>query len=347
MGCGLWFSNEKNSCKIRRWVHHPDIDAIDVLVLDNVNLEHLPWDTLDVLVQNGLGVVCTGILEGSPARFLAAPISTVSPGITGAFPVTVVEPFSCLMPGDDIAPFSILNRIIAAKETAVIIAVANTVPVIAYQRHGRGLVFQIAAVDIGKWQFLQAGLAKKDILSCIMADAVRFVSLRGENTRLTMNMLTGEYLLGETVEVTLESYDRNFARSGGGDFYLTYHQNRIPFYEVQSGIYRASFTADTVGTLYLRAAGTLRDEPLTSNELSVTVRRRPIEYEEGLNRDLLVTLAEVTGGTFQPLSDIVGFTPPVTARRSARLHIDTPATYMLIVLLLVVEWILRKRRGII
>lgn len=325
----------------------PSIDAIDVLILDNVNLKHLPWDTLDILVQNGLGVVCMGILEGPTARFEAVPISTVSPGITGTFSVRVIQPFSCLAPGDEVAPFTSLNRIIAAKETAVIIAEANSVPVIAYQRHGRGLVFQIAAIDIGKWQFVQAGLSRKDILSCIMADAVRFVSARGENTRLTMNTLTGEYLLGETVDITLESYDRNFRRSGGGDFYLTYHQNRIPFYEVQSGIYRASFTADTVGTLQLKAAGTLRDEALTSNELSITVRRRPIEYEEGLNRELLVALAEATGGTFQPLSDIAGFAPPVAAHSSTRLHLDTPLTYVLIIFLLAVEWILRKRRGII
>ncbi len=325
----------------------PSIDAIDVLILDNVNLKHLPWNTLDILVQNGLGVVCMGILEGPAAGFAAVPISTVSPSITGTFPVTVMQPFSCLAPGDEVAPFTSINRIIAAKETAVIIAEANTMPLIAYQRHGRGLVFQIAASDIGTWQFVQAGLSKKDILSSLIADAVRFVSARGENARLTMNTLAGEYLLGETVDVTLESYDRNFKRSGGGDFYLTYHHNRIPFYEMQSGIYRASFTADTVGTLQLRAAGTLRDEALTSNELPITVRSRPIEYEEGLNRELLVALAEVTGGTFQPLSDIVGFSPPAAVHTSTRLHLDTPVTYVFVILLLALEWILRKRRGII
>jgi hypothetical protein len=327
----------------------PSPENIDVLVMDNVTVKNMPWDTLDILVENGLGVVCTGELLGQDARIdRILPINTLSPGMTGSFNVKVVQPFSCLVPGDNLAPFTNLNRVIAVKETAVIIAEANNIPLIAYHRHGNGLVFQIAAIDIGKWQFLQTGFTKKDVLSRLMTDAVRFVSPRGANTRLALRTLTGEYLFGETIEATLESYDRNFRRTGGGDFYLTYHQTRIPFYEVMGGVYRASFTADTVGTLRLRAAGTLRDEPLTSNELSITIRHRPIEYEEGLNQELLSTLAEATGGTFQPLSDIPRFQPPDGAQHtSTRIHLDTPVTYVLIVLLLAADWILRKRRGIV
>ena len=326
----------------------PSLDALDVLILDNVNLKTIPWDTLDISVQNGLGVICTGEIGSRGTRLeQIMPISTVSPGAYGTFPVTVIQPFSCLMPGDEVAPFTGMNRIIAAKETAVIIAESNSLPLIAYHRYGRGLVLQIAASDIGKWHFVQAGLAKKDMLSSLMTDAVRFVSARGKNTRLAMETLTDEYLLGETIDITLESYDRNFRRTGGGDFYLTYHKTTIPFYEMQSGMYRASFTADTVGTLLLKAAGTLRDEPLTSDELSITIRRRPIEYEEGLNRDLLAALAEITGGTFHSFADIVGFQPPVAVHTSTRLHLDSPLTYVLIMILLFVEWILRKRRGII
>jgi len=326
----------------------PSLLDVDVLVMDNVNVKTLPWDTLDILVQNGLGVVCMGELLGQGARFdQILPIITTGPGMTGSFAIEVIQPFSCLAPGDDLAPFTSLNRVIAVKETAVIIAEAHDVPLIAYQRFGKGLVFQIAGIDIGKWQFVQTGLTKKNILSCLVTDAIRFVSVRGANTRLAMRTLATEYSVGETVDVTMESYDRNFRKSGGGDFYLTYHQSRIPFYEVQSGTYRASFTADTTGTLRLKAAGTLRDEPLTSNELTITVRHRPIEYEEGLNRELLSTLAQATGGTFQPLSDISLFQPPDTVYSSTRFHLDTPVSYVFIVLLLAADWILRKRRGII
>jgi hypothetical protein len=240
-----------------------------------------------------------------------------------------------------------MNRVIAVKGTAVVIAEAHDVPLIAYQRFGKGLVFQIVGVDIGKWQFVQTGLTKKNILSCLVTDAIRFASPRGTNTRLAMRTRTTEYSVGETIDVTMESYDRNFRKTGGGDFYLTYRQTRIPFYELQDGTYQASFTAATAGTLRLEASGTLRDEPLTSNVLTITVGHRPIEYEEGLNRELLRTLAEATGGTFQPLADMSLFQPPDAVYSTTRIHLDTPVSYVFIALLLAADWILRKRRGII
>jgi hypothetical protein len=326
----------------------PALQEIDVLIMDNVDVKNLPWDTLDMHVQKGLGVVCMGELLGQHARFdQILPIATTGPGITGSFAIEIIQPFSCLAPGDDLAPFTRMNRVIAVKETAVVIAEAHDVPLIAYQRFGKGLVFQIIGVDIGKWQFVQTGLTKKNILSCLVTDAIRFVSPRGANTRLAMRTRTTEYSVGETIDVTMESYDRNFRKTGGGDFYLTYRQTRIPFYELQGGTYQASFTAATAGTLRLEASGTLRDEPLTSNVLTITVHHRPMEYEEGLNRELLKTLAEATGGTFQPLADMSLFQPPDAVYSTTRIHLDTPVSYVFIALLLAADWILRKRRGII
>ena len=277
------------------------------------------------------------------------PINTTEAIVKGNFPLKIKEPFSCLVPGDDYPPLSAINRVLGVKDKAIIIAQANNVPIIAYHNYGTGMVFQINGIDIGTWQFLQLGLKQKDLLAHLLRDVIRFLSPIGKNKRLFLNTLHRIYNVGETITLKLQSYDQNYRLAGGGDFFFEFDNTAIPFFETGKGMYQACFISKKAGDIFLQASGKLEDEELTSNTLEFTVSGAIIEIDQGLNKDFLQTLAKETGGEYFSLNELAVFELPLPENvyRLKIIDFDSPISYFLIFALLAIDWIIRRRRGII
>jgi hypothetical protein len=341
--------NYVNARSHKKHINLPSLNKFDVLIVDNINLNRFPWPNIKQSMTEGLGILCMGKIDGYSAVWRdILPIHTAGVAIKGNYYISVEEPFSCLMPGDDYPPFLYLNRMLGVKENAVVIAETNKIPVIAYQRHGQSVVFQLNAIDIGTWQFLQTGLKQKNILSCFITDVVRFVSPAGMYKRLVLKSVNKEYKTGDVIELTLQSFDRNFKLAGGGDFYVEYGDRKIPFFEVRKGVYKNSLIAEKGGKFRLQALGKLADEILNSNVLEINVAARAIESEQGLNREFLQTLSARTNGKYYSIDELDNFTitlPEETVVK--KLDFDSPLSYLIIVCLLAVDWVLRKRQGMI
>jgi hypothetical protein len=157
-----------------------------------------------------------------------------------------------------------------------------------------------------------------------------------------------DYALGQTVRLTLQSYDPNFRRVGGGDFYLVAGEKNIPFYETRMGHYEASFVAEKTGTQKVFAQGELHGERLRSDSLEIIVSSRSPENERRLNRELLERIASASGGEFHDLEDMksIGVPERKPKKETRLLGFDSPVTYFVMLLLLVVDWVTRRRRGI-
>ncbi len=327
-----------------------ELGTYDVLILDNINLRTLPWNNLKDLLQKGLGILCLGKITGHTDEWRdILPVNTADLPIKGNHIIKIIEPFSCLVPGDDYPPLSYINRVVGIKENAVIVAEANHMPIIAYRSYGRGMVFQINVLDIGTWQFLQMGLKQKDVLSYLITDIVRFVSMAGKNRRLVLQSLNKDYLVGQTIELTLQSYDRDFKFAGGGDFYGEFEGKKIPFFEVKRGIYKSSLIAEESGTFHVKAFGRLNEEMLSSNELEIRIKEGTIETARGLNQEYLQTLSAKTSGKYYSINELSTFTymKPKESYVVKKLGFDSPFSYFLIVCLLAIDWFLRRRQGII
>jgi len=328
----------------------PPLNKFDVLVLDNVNSDSLPWQNLGEEVKQGLGLLHIGLTEGrNPFLRNLLPISTTGFPIKIQEKIVIKEPFSCLIPGDDYPPFSYINRVIGTKKESVILAEAGRIPIIGYLRLDRGIIFQINGVEIGSWQFLQTGLKQKDLLTPLLGDIIRFISTAGRNRRLILSSLRKNYSIGETIELSLQSYDRNFKPCGGGEFYVDLFGKKIPFFETRPGIYKASFPAPQKGTYRLTASGNLGDEILTSNELILKIKQGDLESEHSLNKEFLKTLASKTGGRYSPFDSLERFSMPVVQKsyQEKSFNFNTPLSYFLIFILLTADWFLRRKRGII
>jgi hypothetical protein len=69
----------------------------------------------------------------------------------------------------------------------------------------------------------------------------------------------------------------------------------------------------------------------------------------GIDRNRLRSLAERTGGRYLERPDLPGLELPAggSYRETRRLSFDHPLVYVIVFLLLALDWVLRRRRGMI
>ena len=331
-----------------RLTRPPDLAGFDVLILDNVNLKKLPWRDVPDRLSRGTGILLSGTPRGMSSTWLEAmPIKVAEGMLHGAYEIEITEPFSALTE-DNSPPVRTISRVMSAKDDAVVVARAGNLPVVGYRMHGRGKIFQIAITDLGLWHFLRSGLQNDAFLPKFMGDILRSVSTTGQHQRLVLTSRYHEYNLGEMIHLTLQSYDRDFRPAGAGDFYLVVSDERIPFYETKMGQYEATLVAKETGQQKVFAEGELRGELLTSNVLGINVSSRVVENEYRMNRELLKRIAAVTSGTFNTLNEMDSIEMPeiIPNTESRTLGFDSPFTYAAVIMLLVIDWVLRRRRGI-
>jgi hypothetical protein len=325
----------------------PDRDQYDVVILDNVNLGRLNWLRLPEMANENPGIILSGVLEGINAAWKRIiPIDITAGMLRGNYQLRIVEPFSVLN-DNEYPPLQHINRIVGSKQDAVIIARTNELPLIAYREHGRSRIFQVSIIDLGTWHFLQRGLRDHDFLYYFFGDIIRFLSPLGKHERLVLSTQRREHTIGETVDLTLQSYNRDFRRIGGGDFFLVADEEKIPFYETKEGFYEASFLAQKTGELSIFAQGQIEEKQLVSNELLINVSSRYMETEHRLNRALLERIAAATGGEFFPLEKLDQLTLPTTHKKqvSKVINFNSPIIYVAILVFSVVDWIIRRWRG--
>jgi hypothetical protein len=326
----------------------PDHNEYDVVILDNVNLGRLHWLPVNQIADGGPGVILCGVLEGiNPVWKGIMPIDVTAGILQGTYQLTITEPFSVLT-DNEYPPLQRVSRIVGSKQDAVVIARTGAIPLIAYRKYGRSRIFQVSIINLGTWHFLQRGLQEQDFLYYFLGDMIRFVSLLGEHERLVLETQPGEYAIGESVDLTLKSYDRNLRPIGGGDFFLVAEEERIPFYEIKEGYYEASFVAQEKGEFEIFAQGQIDEEQLASNTAMINVSSRQIETEHRINRALLERIATATDGKFVSLKDCEQLAAPEIRKIqvSEVISFNSPILYIIILGLTIADWIIRRRKGI-
>ena len=326
----------------------PNPEGYDVIILDNVNLSRPPWSTIPEYVKAGQGLLLIGVIEGINdiwQRLL--PMNSTGGIITGVYQMRINEPFSALK-AEDYPPVRMIARTAGSKDDATIVAYAGNLPVVGYRREGRGVVYQISIIDLAAWDFVQRGVKGREILGPLNSDIIRFLSHFGRHDRLVLAARREEYPIGETVNLTLQSYDSNLSRLGGGDFYLVTEDGFTPFYETKSGSYETSIIFETTGKHQLVAKGNMNGDELTSNKIEVTIAPRPVETETRLNQNLLERIAAGTNGRFYRIDEFEHMAPPKSSREKEiiAMNFNSPLLYFLVFLMLTADWVLRRRGGI-
>ncbi|HEX7319432.1 MAG TPA: hypothetical protein VF399_03630 [bacterium] len=326
----------------------PDPASFDIIVLDNARYGAGAQFDLAHLLDRAKGLLIMGSCEQVDDALRAVlPIAITGNQVKGDFPVQIVSDFSNLKSGNEYPPFEVINQVLGVKTDATVIAESNKVPLIAYRKHSNGYVFQINALDLGTWDFSQQARPQAATLPQLTHDIIRFLSPVGRENRLVLKSFAQKFPRGEPVTLKLESYDRNFNRKGGGDFYAVAGNRKIPFFETAQGFYEASFMPDDKGNITVTAYGLLDNDSLKSHDRNLVISGDNVEIRKSINRILLSSLAESTGGQFYALDRLAGFVPPAARPEIVKrsMNLDHPVVYILIFVLLAADWILRRIQG--
>ncbi|MEO0184863.1 MAG: hypothetical protein ABIL22_03430 [candidate division WOR-3 bacterium] len=326
-----------------------DYTPFEIIVIDNINTGENLLDIKEFL-KKSKGILFIGAIRGTTQILNEIlPFRTNGTQFEKQLQMKILSPFSVLSPAEDYAPVSNVNRIIGINPDTKLIAQAEEIPLIGYRITNGGIVFQINIVNLGVWHYAQLNLNHRDILNPLLDEITKLLSPYGRNERLLLRSPKHQYHIGEKISFYLKSYDRDMMPGSGGDFYLDFAGKNIPFFEIRKGIYEATLYAETSGEFMAFARGNLQNDTLESNPLKIAVAEISSEPEELINEALLEEIALKTNGGYYELSKLKQFQPPRAQEyhETKLLSFDHPFLYVIIFGLLVIDWIIRKKGGLI
>jgi hypothetical protein len=309
-------------------------------------------------VEAGAGLL---VIAGPESRF-GPGFEELLPGVggparTGEFPVGLapagrVQAWLAGIEIDDLPPLAGLFRAGKADEIWLT-AGAESLPVVLARRAGRGRVVLVVGFPVWRWGFRVRPPGGTSPLEQLVLGAVRYLSASGqEQFRLLPEREA--FFRDEPVRVRLSARTEDGGPWPGLDVRLRLDtlDATVPMSEARAGEYEAELAVAGAGT-HLVAAEVRAGESLVGRaETEVAVLDRSVELARtGLNRGLLERLAAATGGEYFDCEGLpgTGFEPKTkTWQRGFRFEPRrTPWVYVVIALLFCLEWVLRRRQGLL
>ncbi len=229
-------------------------------------------------------------------------------------------------------------------------------PVLATARHGAGQVMSIAAEGVWRW-----GLAADEagLLGRLAANAARWLTARGELTRVVLESDRDVYATGERVGLTAQVYTADFRPAADADVSCTVSrgQEAAPLEEFELApdgeLYRAILAPLPPGRYTATASAVLGGEDVGRDATEFTIEEFSLEDAEVRRRSTqLARLSDETGGGYYTPETVGDFPEAVplewTARRTSR-EIElwnSPWVLVLFVGLMGAEWALRRSKGL-
>lgn len=178
---------------------------------------------------------------------------------------------------------------------------------------------------------------------------------------LKLDIAKTEYTLKEPVVIEVTAMDENFALTNEARLRAivvdeTGSRKELALEQVlgKDGLYTARFVPSRFGEYTVTATGTLGGENLGKQQALFEVKPSYAEFSDAaLNVSLLTNLAEMSGGRYYPVAMADQLVDQITLVESATSQItdvdiwDMPLIFGLILLLLGLEWFLRKRGGLV
>jgi len=231
------------------------------------------------------------------------------------------------------------------------------IPVVVTRRLGGGNVMAILASGIWRWKM--AGPDEVDTYDRFVANAARWLTARGELSRVAVTTDKDVYAAGEPVRFSAQVYGQDFRLSR--DATVTVEASRgegaapvgSVVLEPDGDLYRGEIPASAPGRYVYRADGTIRGEEIGSADGEFTIEEFSLEDSEVRRRSALLTrLAEETGGGYYSPESMGELPREVelewTRRTVAREFEIWNSPWLLVgfVGLVSLEWTLRRRKGL-
>jgi hypothetical protein len=359
------------------------LDRADVLVLDNAaetSSDAVPWQEVLSGVKEGKGAL---VLAG-PGFRPGAYLKQLLPGGSGVRPVSVsltpvptqaagVLPWLADLDFQNLPPFAGAFIPDPAAVTEPWLQAGDTVLACAYE-FGQGRVVYVAGFPLWRWAFgrgkarptafgrstprltasgQETESGASDALAVFILGAVRFLA-SSRHEQFALETDKPGYYLGEPVRVAVRAVAPDGRPWTGLDLTLSTDGNGpvVPMTEQAAGVYQAVLAGLDAGEHEVQAVALLGDSVLGMAATSLAVADRGIELSEtGLDERLLRELALASGGAYFRCDSLpsAGFRPRLATIEHG-FSFDprrTPWVYVIIALVAGLEWVLRRRRGLL
>lgn len=265
-------------------------------------------------------------------------------------------------------------------------------PVIAVHRYGQGRVLGMAAQGLWRWDLMMWGSGGTNAAyERFWNNAVRWITVREGSRRIRVAPDKLQYVDGETIRFDGQIYDEHYRPVESADLSVTVLPGqegagagtgagagagtgegagvgvgegtgtgtgavRLDLSPTGQGYgrYTGRLQFLPAGPYSFEAAATLNGMPLGTDRGGFVVGEAGAEFERTrMNRDLLVRLAETTGGGFYNPSGVermAGEISPeeITVRETRAVSLwNHPAVLALLVCLLAAEWLVRRYLGLV
>ena len=333
-----------------------------------------------LLMTGGEGSFGRGGYASSPlAKILPVVLSPREAVITGGFPplltlkgrahpVTGLESDPNLneLAWADLPPLLEVNFVAGVAPGAQVLAIHPTLrlgkkplPVIAVGRYGQGKLMVITGSPLWRWDFLEWGFGKSNSYYLrFWSNAIRWLVTREEAKLVRVTPFHKVYKAGERISFSGKVFDENYQPVENARVSLMIRPKKgkgkpIPLIlapgEVRGG-YQGTLGALPPGDYQYQAKASLEGVTLGQDKGEFTVSQYSIEFEDTrMERSSLLELAQASGGEYFDLKDAPALPPhipfsqkEIQVAKEMELW-DSPFLMVLVVMLLAVEWTIRKR----
>lgn len=237
----------------------------------------------------------------------------------------------------------------------------QVLPVIAMQRYGSGRSMSITSASTWRWQMMMPAADQSH--ERIWRQILRWLSVSALE-RVTVEFDREFYHVGDEVNVTATIRDINYSADNTASVWIHMTDpegntlDRAMEWDIdRDGVYRASFEAQTEGVFNLlvdvaSAAGEA-DRSDTERMTAFVVTPSLREYSlAGRDTGLLERIAAASGGRYYNLEQTstlatdITYTPNAYSVEIREDLWDTPFLLGLLILLLCVDWIARRFKGL-
>ncbi|MBI2822235.1 MAG: VWA domain-containing protein [Acidobacteria bacterium] len=245
------------------------------------------------------------------------------------------------------------------KPAAVALATAGAPPrssvLVASQRYGRGQALIFAS---GSSWFWQMGMEPQDNFHEVFWRQLLRWMVHDVPGQIVITPDKAQYVSGETAVVRAEVFDKCYDKAPQANPLLkvTDPGSQVRTYPMEwtardGGIYSGQIPVDREGIYRLQVESSVDGETIQDQSYFLTAESNLEFHDAGQHVDLLKSLSEQSGGRYYPIEKAGDLPDEIIYQEGKSSHLqvkdlwDAPLFYFLILILLGLEWGLRRRWG--
>ncbi len=236
-------------------------------------------------------------------------------------------------------------------------------PLVILRNINRQKSFAITGYGIWRWRLLAQGNSQTDkFLSLLLTNAVRWLTTKEEDKNVRIGPVKEVFTTTETIEFTGQVYDEQYKPVDNAEVIIGLQHNKekiqLALNAVGNGRYEGSIDGLNEGDYTFTARATADGRSFGEDKGRFSVGQTNVEFlETKMNKTLLEQIAYRTGGRYYDLVNAGAIANDMEQdlKFSTREIIHTNEIELwnwkylaaLVIILLAVEWFIRKRSGML